>query len=127
MLPYPVAWSVLSRDVVSHPVPCPLPPCVVCVALRVTIRLCPVSRSVPCRCPGRALTTRAIRHQVWDTLQAFASNITGALATRALLGGMGVGDAEATPLAATITWLLKVRRGDRLHSVVMVIGTIYSW
>ena len=48
------------------------------------------------------------RPQVWDTLQAFASNITGALATRAVLSGMGVGDAEATPLAATITWLLKV-------------------
>ncbi|XP_037084942.1 LOW QUALITY PROTEIN: RUS family member 1-like [Pollicipes pollicipes] len=48
-----------------------------------------------------------LEYQVWDTLQAFCSNITGALATRAVLHGMGVGDADATPLAATITWLLK--------------------
>ena len=68
-------------------------------------------RCLPCSgaVPFRALTDRsAALLQAWDTVQAFASNLTGALATRAVLGGMGVGDAEATPLAATITWLLKV-------------------
>ncbi|KAF0303708.1 RUS1 family protein C16orf58 [Amphibalanus amphitrite] len=61
-----------------------------------------------------------LEYQVWDTLQAFASNITGALATRAVLGGMGVGDAEATPLAATITWLLKDGTG-------MVGQIVFAW
>lgn len=39
--------------------------------------------------------------------QAFCSSITGTLATLAILKGVGVGDKEATPLAATITWMLK--------------------
>ncbi|KAK6190597.1 hypothetical protein SNE40_002428 [Patella caerulea] len=46
-------------------------------------------------------------YQLWDTIQAFASSITGTLAARALLKGMGVGDENATVLAATMTWLLK--------------------
>ncbi|XP_013405479.1 RUS1 family protein C16orf58 homolog [Lingula anatina] len=48
-----------------------------------------------------------MQYQLWDTLQAFASSITGTLATQAVLKGVGVGDESATPLAATITWLLK--------------------
>ena len=47
------------------------------------------------------------RDQVWDTVQAFASSVSGSLATAAVLGGLGVGDSAATPLAATITWILK--------------------
>ena len=39
--------------------------------------------------------------------QAFCSSITGALATLAVLKGVGVGDSSATPLAAAITWMLK--------------------
>lgn len=39
--------------------------------------------------------------------QAFCSSITGTLATMAILKGVGVGDSAATPLAATITWMLK--------------------
>ena len=46
-------------------------------------------------------------YQLWDTIQAFASSISGTLATQAVLEGVGVGDEEATPLAATITWLLR--------------------
>lgn len=45
-----------------------------------------------------------LQYQVWDTLQAFASSVSGSLATAAVLGGLGVGDSAATPLAATITW-----------------------
>ena len=61
-----------------------------------------------------------LEYQVWDTLQvttytsssssssqAFASSITGSLATAAVLQEVGVGDAAATPLAATLTWLVK--------------------
>jgi len=48
-----------------------------------------------------------LEYQTWDTLQAFASSVSGSLATAAVLGGLGVGDSAASPLAATITWLLK--------------------
>jgi len=48
-----------------------------------------------------------LEYQVWDTVQAFASSVTGSLATAAVLEGVGVGDAAATPLAATLTWILK--------------------
>lgn len=33
-----------------------------------------------------------LQYQIWDTLQAFASSMTGALATEAVLKGAGVGD-----------------------------------
>jgi len=48
-----------------------------------------------------------IYYQGWDTVQAFASSISGSLATSAVLKGVGVGDETATPLAASITWLLR--------------------
>ncbi|KAI0216134.1 RUS1 family protein C16orf58, partial [Lamellibrachia satsuma] len=46
-------------------------------------------------------------YQIWDTMQAFCSSITGALAAQAILKGVGVGDENATVLAATMTWLIK--------------------
>ncbi|XP_067933462.1 RUS family member 1-like [Watersipora subatra] len=46
-------------------------------------------------------------YQIYDTIQAFASSITGTLATQAMLKGVGVGDESATALAATMTWILK--------------------
>ncbi|XP_067389095.1 RUS family member 1 isoform X2 [Emydura macquarii macquarii] len=48
-----------------------------------------------------------LRYQIWDTVQAFASSITGALATQAVLKGVGVGDHTSTVTAATVTWILK--------------------
>lgn len=39
--------------------------------------------------------------------QAFCSYITGTLATHAMLKGVGVGDSSASPVAATLTWILK--------------------
>ncbi|XP_030066325.1 RUS family member 1 isoform X1 [Microcaecilia unicolor] len=48
-----------------------------------------------------------LTYQIWDTLQAFASSITGTLATQAILRGVGVGDDSATVTAATITWIMK--------------------
>jgi len=48
-----------------------------------------------------------IFYQGWDTVQAFASSISGSLATAAVLEGVGVGDDTASPLAASITWLLR--------------------
>lgn len=43
--------------------------------------------------------------------QAFASSLSGTLATQASLRGVGVGNQEATVAAATMTWLL---RGEML-------------
>uniref|UniRef100_A0A1X7VCD9 Uncharacterized protein n=2 Tax=Amphimedon queenslandica TaxID=400682 RepID=A0A1X7VCD9_AMPQE len=48
-----------------------------------------------------------LQYQLWDTLQAFCSYITGTLATHAMLKGVGVGDSSASPVAATLTWILK--------------------
>ncbi|KAG6461327.1 hypothetical protein O3G_MSEX012557 [Manduca sexta] len=48
-----------------------------------------------------------IAYQIWDTAQAFCSTISGTLATQAVLTGVGVGDTTATPLSATITWVVK--------------------
>ncbi|XP_067089303.1 RUS1 family protein C16orf58 homolog [Osmerus mordax] len=48
-----------------------------------------------------------LQYQFWDTLQAFASSLSGTLATQASLRGIGVGNQEATVAAATITWLLR--------------------
>ncbi|XP_060079706.1 RUS family member 1-like [Ylistrum balloti] len=48
-----------------------------------------------------------LEYQIWDTIQAFASSITGTLAAQAVLKGVGVGDENATVLAATMTWILK--------------------
>lgn len=45
--------------------------------------------------------------QLWNSLQDFSNTVTRTLATHAVLKGAGVGDAAATPLAATITWLMK--------------------
>ncbi|CAG07219.1 unnamed protein product [Tetraodon nigroviridis] len=48
-----------------------------------------------------------LQYQFWDTLQAFSSSLSGTLATRASLRGVGVGNQQATVAAATTTWLLK--------------------
>ncbi|XP_017570953.1 RUS1 family protein C16orf58 homolog [Pygocentrus nattereri] len=48
-----------------------------------------------------------LQYQLWDTLQAFSSSLSGTLATQASLRGVGVGNQEATVAAATVTWLLR--------------------
>ncbi|XP_066980553.1 LOW QUALITY PROTEIN: RUS family member 1 [Macrobrachium rosenbergii] len=48
-----------------------------------------------------------LHYQFWDSAQAYCSSIAGALSLKAALTGLGVGEASATSLAATITWLLK--------------------
>jgi hypothetical protein len=61
-----------------------------------------------------------LHYQLWDTLQAFCSSITGMLATLAILKGVGVGDSSATPLAAALTWMLK-------DGTSMVSRIIFAW
>lgn len=48
-----------------------------------------------------------LHYQMWDTAQAYCSSIAGALSLQATLTGLGVGEGAATPLAATLIWLLK--------------------
>uniref|UniRef100_A0A914UPW7 RUS family member 1 n=1 Tax=Plectus sambesii TaxID=2011161 RepID=A0A914UPW7_9BILA len=67
-----------------------------------------------------SVTDDYMEYQMWDTIQAFASSITGALATEAVLKGAGVGDETATALAATMTWLMKDGTG-------MVGRIIFAW
>ncbi|XP_068750402.1 RUS family member 1-like [Montipora capricornis] len=61
-----------------------------------------------------------LEYQVWDTMQAFCSSITGTLATQAMLKGYGVGDENATALAATMTWILRSGTG-------MVGSILFAW
>ena len=48
-----------------------------------------------------------LAYQGWDTLQALCSSVTGTLSTRAVLQGFGVGQAEATLLSGTLSWVLR--------------------
>ncbi|XP_004692009.1 PREDICTED: RUS1 family protein C16orf58 homolog [Condylura cristata] len=50
-------------------------------------------------------------YQLWDSVQAFASSLSGSLATHAVLVGIGVGNAKASVSAATATWLVKDSTG----------------
>ncbi|XP_061417650.1 RUS family member 1 [Lethenteron reissneri] len=59
-------------------------------------------------------------YQTWDTLQAFCSSVTGALATQAMLKGVGVGDGAASLAGATVTWLLRSGTG-------MLGSIVFAW
>ncbi|XP_007452735.1 PREDICTED: UPF0420 protein C16orf58 homolog [Lipotes vexillifer] len=59
-------------------------------------------------------------YQLWDSVQAFASSLSGSLATHAVLLGIGVGNAKASISAATATWLVKDSTG-------MLGRIIFAW
>uniref|UniRef100_A0AAY4DGY7 Protein root UVB sensitive/RUS domain-containing protein n=1 Tax=Denticeps clupeoides TaxID=299321 RepID=A0AAY4DGY7_9TELE len=61
-----------------------------------------------------------LQYQIWDTVQAFSSSLSGTLATQASLRGVGVGNREATVAAATVTWLLKDGTG-------MIGKILFAW
>jgi hypothetical protein len=44
-----------------------------------------------------------LEYQTWDTVQALSSYLRGIFTTRALLAGVGVGNANASALAAAVT------------------------
>jgi hypothetical protein len=48
-----------------------------------------------------------VAYQAFDSVQAIASNLTGTLATKSVLSGLGVGQADATVISATMSWLLR--------------------
>ncbi|CAI4232934.1 unnamed protein product [Auanema sp. JU1783] len=55
----------------------------------------------------QSVSSDYLAYQKWDTVQAFASSMTGALATEAVLRGAGVGNEKASVLATALTWLVK--------------------
>ncbi|XP_036923149.1 RUS family member 1 isoform X3 [Sturnira hondurensis] len=59
-------------------------------------------------------------YQLWDSVQAFASSLSGSLATHAVLLGIGVGNAKASVSAATATWIVKDSAG-------MLGRIIFAW
>ncbi|XP_040452219.1 RUS family member 1 isoform X4 [Falco naumanni] len=61
-----------------------------------------------------------LQYQCWDALQALCSTLTGALATRAVLQAVGVGDSAATVTGATLTWVLR-------DGVGMVTRIAFAW
>ncbi|XP_053327684.1 RUS family member 1 [Spea bombifrons] len=88
-------------------------------AERHSLRRCLESLLLPHGFP-HSVSEDYLEYQLWDTLQAFASSVTGSLATQSLLRGSGVGDATATVAAATVTWILRDGTG-------MVGRILFAW
>ncbi|KAF2491100.1 DUF647-domain-containing protein [Lophium mytilinum] len=58
-----------------------------------------------------SVTEDYLEYQIYDSLQAFASSIAGMLSSRAVLEGVGVGDASASPTAALLLNVLQESMG----------------
>ena len=48
-----------------------------------------------------------LSYQFWDSLQAFCSYIRNVLTSKAILVAVGVGNAEASALSASLSWIIK--------------------
>ncbi|CAI6338579.1 unnamed protein product [Periconia digitata] len=59
----------------------------------------------------QSVTEDYIQYQIYDSLQAFSSSIAGMLSSRAVLEGVGVGDASASPTAALLLSVLQESMG----------------
>ena len=59
--------------------------------------------------PNRSLWAILVRTGPYWFLvvQALCSSLSGIIATRAVFEAVGVGDGAATPMGATLTWLLR--------------------
>ncbi|CAG9538895.1 unnamed protein product [Cercopithifilaria johnstoni] len=68
----------------------------------------------------QSVSTDYLNYQIWDTVQAFASSMNSALATEAILRGMGVGNKTASTVAAAIAWLLK-------DGIGMLARILFAW
>ncbi|KAA6410511.1 MAG: hypothetical protein FRX48_05933 [Lasallia pustulata] len=58
-----------------------------------------------------SVTKDYLEYQIYDSLQAFSSSIAGLLSSRAVLIGVGVGDASASPTAALLLSVLQDSMG----------------
>ncbi|EFO20648.1 hypothetical protein LOAG_07840 [Loa loa] len=61
-----------------------------------------------------------MNYQIWDTIQAFASSMSSALATEAILRGVGVGNETASTMAAAVAWLLR-------DGIGMLTRILFAW
>ncbi|KAF2142402.1 uncharacterized protein K452DRAFT_270038 [Aplosporella prunicola CBS 121167] len=59
----------------------------------------------------QSVTEDYLEYQIYDSLQAFSSSIAGLLSSRAVLEGVGVGDASASPTAALLLNVLQESMG----------------
>uniref|UniRef100_A0A5S6QD43 DUF647 domain-containing protein n=1 Tax=Trichuris muris TaxID=70415 RepID=A0A5S6QD43_TRIMR len=67
-----------------------------------------------------SVTKDYMKYQIWDSLQAFCSSVTGALGMHSVFRAVGVGDEKASVLAASLTWLLRSGSG-------MFAQIIFAW
>ncbi|EON62777.1 hypothetical protein W97_02002 [Coniosporium apollinis CBS 100218] len=65
----------------------------------------------------QSVTEDYIEYQIYDSLQAFSSSIAGLISSRAVLQGVGVGDASASPTAALLLSVLQDSMG-RLATIL---------
>ncbi|KAF2840757.1 DUF647-domain-containing protein, partial [Patellaria atrata CBS 101060] len=65
----------------------------------------------------QSVSSDYIEYQIYDSLQAFSSSIAGLLSARAVLEGVGVGDANATPTAALLLNVVQESMG-RIATIV---------
>ncbi|KAJ5085556.1 hypothetical protein N7532_010327 [Penicillium argentinense] len=72
-----------------------------------------------------SVTDDYLPYQIYDSLQAFCSSIAGLLASRAVLQGVGVGNAEASPTSALLLHILQETSG-RIATILFAhrVGTI---
>ncbi|KAL8980989.1 MAG: hypothetical protein Q9205_004092 [Flavoplaca limonia] len=64
-----------------------------------------------------SVTDDYIKYQIYDSLQAFSSSIAGLLSSRAVLQGVGVGDANASPTTALLLSILQESTG-RIATII---------
>ena len=67
-----------------------------------------------------SVTPDYLTFQVYDTIQASSSYLRGLLCTQAILAGIGVGSAAATPASATLNWITR-------DGVGMLGGMLFAW
>ena len=67
-----------------------------------------------------SVTADYLSFQVYDTVQASSSYLRGLLCTQAILAGIGVGSAAATPASATLNWITR-------DGVGMAGGMLFAW
>lgn len=70
-----------------------------------------------------SVTPDYLPYQMWDTVQALCSYVSGMAASQATLQGIGVGNAAATPAAALMTFLFKDVAGLLTN---VVFASVYS-
>jgi hypothetical protein len=55
----------------------------------------------------QSVRSEYLEYQLWDSAQGLSSYLRSVLTTRSVLQAAGVGSADATPLAAALTWVFK--------------------